>query len=359
VKIAIFCHSLISDWNHGNAHFLRGICSELSGRGIEIVVYEPEDSWSYTNLLNEKVDDYFSSFQQAYPDLKSQRYQILNLEEMLEGVDLAVVHEWNSPALIRRLGAYRRRSSTSFHVLFHDTHHRAFTDPEVMAKLDLKAYDGVLAYGASLREVYLKEGWADRVWTWHEAADIRVFRPLKAEKIYDVVWVGNWGDDERSSEIREFLINPVSDLGLRGIIFGVRYPPFARKLLEQAGIVYGGWLPNFKVPAAFARSHLTVHIPRRPYVRALAGIPTIRPFEAMACGIPLVSAPWEDREGLFRSEKDFLMVTDGSQMRSMLGNLLSNLPLADALRQNGYETILRSHTCAHRVDELLRIFAEL
>ena len=45
---------------------------------------------------------------------------------------------------------------------------------------------------------------------------------------------------------------------------------------------------------------MTVHVPRRPYVDALPGIPTIRVFEALACGIPLVSAPWRDEEGLFR-----------------------------------------------------------
>ena len=28
-KIVLFCHSLRSDWNHGNAHFLRGIATEL------------------------------------------------------------------------------------------------------------------------------------------------------------------------------------------------------------------------------------------------------------------------------------------------------------------------------------------
>ena len=45
-----------------------------------------------------------------------------------------------------------------------------------MAGYDLAHYDGVLAFGAAVREVYLREGWAARAWTWHEAADHRVFR---------------------------------------------------------------------------------------------------------------------------------------------------------------------------------------
>ena len=37
MKVVIFCHSLISDWNHGNAHFLRGIVAELQS----LVAAEP------------------------------------------------------------------------------------------------------------------------------------------------------------------------------------------------------------------------------------------------------------------------------------------------------------------------------
>ena len=53
MKIALFCHSLISDWNHGNAHFLRGIVRELLERGHEVGVFEPAGGWSLTNLLKD------------------------------------------------------------------------------------------------------------------------------------------------------------------------------------------------------------------------------------------------------------------------------------------------------------------
>src|SRR5437870_3801939 len=92
MRVALFCHSLLSDWNHGNAHFLRG-----GGRCA---------------------------------------------------------------------------------LLFHDTHHRSVTRPEEIARFDLSAYDGVLAFGESLREGYVAGGWGRRAWTWHEAADTSTFRRL-------------------------------------------------------------------------------------------------------------------------------------------------------------------------------------
>jgi spore maturation protein CgeB len=102
-----------------------------------------------------------------------------------------------------------------------------------------------------------------------------------------------------------------------------------------------------------------VHVPRRPYVEALPGIPTIRPFEALACGIPLVVAGWRDTEGLFTEGEDYLAAADGREMVQCLRELLDSPELARRLAQRGRQTILARHTCAHRVDELLEIASEL
>jgi spore maturation protein CgeB len=102
-----------------------------------------------------------------------------------------------------------------------------------------------------------------------------------------------------------------------------------------------------------------VHVPRRPYVEALPGIPTIRPFEALACGIPLICSPWDDAECLFERGKDYLVAQDGEEMKKHIRALLSDKQMARELAENGLRTILSRHTCAHRVDELLSIYDEV
>jgi spore maturation protein CgeB len=104
---------------------------------------------------------------------------------------------------------------------------------------------------------------------------------------------------------------------------------------------------------------VTVHIPRRPYATSLPGVPTIRVFEALACGIPLISAPWNDSEGLFSPGEDFLIARDGTEMTQLLRQVLTDPKLAAALAAHGLATIRARHTCAHRVDELLNIYMEL
>jgi spore maturation protein CgeB len=271
---------------------------------------------------------------------------------------VVLVHEWNPPEIVARVGAWRRAHPAA-RVLFHDTHHRSVTQPGEMAQYDLAAYDGVLAFGECIRQEYLRHAWARTAWTWHEAADPHVFHPREASAEHDVVWIGNWGDDERTEELHEYLLAPIAALGARTRIHGVRYPDAAVAAVTRAGAEYAGWLPNYDVPAAFARARVTVHVPRRPYVERLPGIPTIRVFEALACGIPLVCAPWDDVEGLFRPGTDFLFARRGCDMQTHLQRLLADQAERRALSAAGLSTVLARHTCAHRVNELFDILASL
>jgi spore maturation protein CgeB len=361
MRIVIFCHSLVSDWNHGNAHFLRGVCTELQARGHSVDVYEPRGGWSRENLEAGEGQPFVAAFHAQFPTLSSIEYDLaqLDLDAVLDEADLVLVHEWSEPELVSRIGRHRAGGGR-YRLLFHDTHHRAVTAPREMARFDLAHYDGVLAFGEVIRQLYLSRGWAPRAWTWHEAADTRVFYPHpRAASSQDLVWVGNWGDGERERELRQFLLEPARRLRLSGSIYGVRYPWQARVRVRLSGLRYHGWVANYRVPAIFARHRLTVHVPRRPYVRALPGIPTIRVFEALACGIPLITAPWEDAEGLFTPGRDFLVAESGEQMTATIRSVLQDRGLAATLAERGRETILARHTCAHRVDELLTILAEL
>ena len=360
MRIVYFTHSLASCWNHGNAHFVRGVLRELIARGHEVVAYEPEAGWSMENLLKDHGEEGLEPYRRAYPELSSTRFGARPpLDSMLDGADLVVVHEWNDPDLVAAVGAARKRGGP-FTLLFHDTHHRAVSDAEAMQAYDLSGYDGVLAFGETLAEVYRGWGWGERVFVWHEAADIRHFRPPAEQGEREgLVWIGNWGEDERTKELREYLFRSAREAGLGLDIYGVRYHETAKRTVRRHGARYHGWLANAEAPRVFARHLATVHVPRRYYTTMLPGIPTIRVFEALACGIPLLSAPWDDCEGLFRVGQDFLMVGNGASMAEVMRHIREDAELRASLVHNGLETIRARHTCAHRADELLAVHARL
>ena len=109
MRFVFFTHSLASDWNHGNAHFLRGVMSELVARGHEAIAYEPADGWSRRNLIADQGEAAVADFHRRFPELRGETYgPAPDLAAMLDRADVVLVHEWTEPDLVARLGAARR-----------------------------------------------------------------------------------------------------------------------------------------------------------------------------------------------------------------------------------------------------------
>ena len=303
-------------------------------------------------------------FEQKYPDLNIVNYDEAALAEpgfwraALEECDVVIVHEWNPPELAAML--LELRKDLSYRLLFHDTHHRASSSPEQIDLFGIRHFDGVLAFGDALAGIYRQRFGIEQVWTLHEAADTAIFKPVAPDQpTADVLWIGNWGEGERSREIREFLLAPAAALPSRRFrVHGVRYPTEGLTALTEVGVEYGGYLPNPLAPQAYAEARLTLHIPRQQYVGAMAGIPTIRVFEALACGIPLISAPWPDVEDLFQPG-DFLQVNNRFEMADAIEALLNDPTRAEKQARRGLEAVQARHTCRHRAQELSAICEEM
>jgi spore maturation protein CgeB len=81
-------------------------------------------------------------------------------------------------------------------------------------------------------------------------------------------------------------------------------------------------------------------------------------FEALACGIPLISAPWTDAENLF-PRGSYITARDGAEMAAALSLVLCDRALADNMADTGLSVIRLRHTCAHRVRELFSILESI
>lgn len=358
MKISFFVHSLVSCWNNGNAHFLRGVVRALQNAGHHVTVYEPQASWSLTNLLKDQGEAGLVAMRRLFPDLHSQTYsRASDFEELTDGYDLVIAHEWNDPWVLSALAKARR--TQSFTLLFHDTHHRAVSNPNALHGDWMRDCDGILAFGASLAALYRRRNWHDQVFVWHEAADTTVFKPPTIETIRQgLVFIGNWGDHERNAALVQYLLRPAQASGNPLDVYGVRYPPSAAGTVAAYGAHYHGFVANAEVPSYFARYRATVHVPRSYYTHDLPGIPTIRVFEALACGIPLLSAPWNDCENLF-PKNSFLMADSSTSMERAMQSIIHDDDLWHSLSKQGIELIQKKHSCIIRAEELITIATSL
>ncbi|MBV9543585.1 MAG: glycosyltransferase [Chloroflexi bacterium] len=362
-RFALFYQSVISDWNHGNAHFLRGMMRALQARGHSCVCYEAVDNWSLVNLL--QADPHaIDNFRTRFPDLSFERY-ILDesfeswLRACLAGSDVAIVHEWNDARVIRLVGALCRELGVR--ALFHDTHYRVVLDDHWRVQLQLEQFERILAYSPSVADRYRQLGFeSEKVSVLHEAADTTVYSPLHVPKSTDVVFVGNYGDGDRSDELEDYVFEPRASLpSLSYAVYGVRYPEsVVERFRNGLDINYRGWLPNVEVPAVYSAARVVLHVPRRQYVELLPGTPTIRVFEALASGACLISLPWQDTDGLFSAGTDYAVAHSPTEMRDLIAALCSDDVAREAFGQHGRRTILERHTCGHRADQLLDLLSQ-
>jgi len=270
----------------------------------------------------------------------------VDLAAVLGDADLVVVHESSPAALIERVCDHHRRHD-GYRLLFHATDPSTPTDA---AGID--SFDGILAGRETIRQGYVEAGWQERAWTWHEAADTRIFHPQPAiEPDADVVLIGGWGDAARAAALRELLIHPARQLRLRGAIHGPTPPRPARLRLRLTGIHHCPPVADEAIPELFARHRLTVQIPSYPAA--------ISPFEALACGIPLISAPGGAADEALLPERDYLVARDRAETREAMQAVLELPEFALQLSQSGLEAIQTGHTCAHRAQELLAIDGDL
>ena len=275
MRLVLYTHSLVSDWNHGNAHFLRGVLRELQARGHGTLALEPEDGWSRQNLVASHGAEPIARFHRTFPELAVQSYGSgFDHAAAVDDADVVLVHEWTDPALIAQLGTLRRNGGR-FTLLFHDTHHRAISNEATIAgsrAAGLRRHPGVRRGAArALSEARLGPPGVHLARGGRHAAVPSARACVAAQS--DLVWIGNWGDGERAQELREFLLEPSRRLGLTGTVRGVRYPEAALAALSATALRYGGWIANAEVPAAFAAHRVTVHVPRAPMSRRCQASP--------------------------------------------------------------------------------------
>ena len=134
MRIVYFTHSLSSCWNHGNAHFLRGVLRELRRRGHEVVAFEPPAPGAWPTCC---ADHGEAGLGRLSRRLSRTRLDIefdddLDLDGTLStDATSSSCTNGTSPRWSPR-SAHLRRRGARFTLLFHDTHHRAVSDPEAI-----------------------------------------------------------------------------------------------------------------------------------------------------------------------------------------------------------------------------------
>jgi spore maturation protein CgeB len=344
VKIVFLGLSITSSWGNGHATNYRALVRALAGRGHDVLFLERDVPW-YA----------------ARRDLPRPPWGRTELYESLH--ELRTAHAAAVAAAdVVVIGSYVPEGvAVADWALRHARGAVAFWDidtPVTFAKLEagddeyisrelVRRFDLYLSFtGGPLLERIEREFGARRARAFYCMADPRSYRPAGAEERWLLGYLGTYSAD-RQPALDALLLQPASRLPReRFVVAGPQYPSRVRWPTSVERIEH---LPPGDHPLFYARQRFTLNVTRQAMVEA-GWSPSVRLFEAAACGVPVISDEWPGLDRFFRPGDEILVAR---RWEDVVETLVS-VPAADARRIGGAarRRVLAEHTPERRAREL-------
>jgi nucleoside-diphosphate-sugar epimerase/spore maturation protein CgeB len=344
MKIVVLGLSLSSSWGNGHATTFRALLKAVAARGHDILFLERNASW-YA----------------AHRDLTDPEYCRLAFYDDLTGLDRWAEEVKAADAVI--VGSYVpdgeavarwARETTTGPVAFYD-----IDTPVTLAKLGRGDEEYLAASAIADFDVYFSFTGGPTLERLEQAfgspaaralycsADPDFYRPLPAPKRWDLSYLGTYSDD-RQPVLERLLIEPARQAP--HMKFAVAGPQYPADIVWPANVERLEHVAPADHPAFYAASRFTLNVTRADMVAA-GYSPSIRLFEAAACGTPIISDVWEGLDTVFELGREILTATSADDVLAAL-----KLPEAkrDAIGDGGRRRVLASHTAAHRAETLER-----
>ena len=344
LKIVILGLSITSSWGNGHATTYRGLVRELVRRGHEVLFLERDVPW-YASNRDLAAPPWGTTELYGSLDVLQERHA-----EAVRDADLVIVGSYVPDGV--RVGDWVQRQARGV-TAFYD-----IDTPVTLARLErgdheylhprqIPHYGLYLSFtgGPTLSRLEREFG-ARRARVLYCSFDPELYFPEPQEPEWDLGYMGTYSDDRQPS-VRAFLLE-TARLHPQGrfIVAGPQYPDTAQ---WPSNVRHEPHLPPSEHRRFYNRQRFTLNVTRQDMVRA-GWSPSVRLFEAAACGTPILSDRWPGLESLLVPHQEILLVDRTADVLDILQRCgeQERLRMAERARKR----ILAQHTAAHRAEEL-------
>lgn len=351
LRIVVLGLSITSSWGNGHATTYRSLLRALGERGHDVLFLERDAPW-YAR----------------HRDLTEVPYARIALYASLEELDQHFTSAVRDADLVL-VGSYVPDGIAIGDWVTRTAHGAAaFYDidtPVTLAAVE----DGTCAYltralipryamylsftgGPTLTRLELELG-SPRALALYCSVDAAVYGPELRPARWDLGYMGTYADD-RQAALQHLLVEPARREPARR--FAVAGPQYPASIEWAPNIDRLEHLPPDRHRAFYNEMAFTLNVTRR-HMREAGWSPSVRLFEAAACGVPIISDAWEGIDELFERDHEILIAHDGEDVVRYLTDLGEGERRAIGARARA--RVQRSHTAAHRATELERYLREL
>jgi spore maturation protein CgeB len=347
MKLVVFGLTISSSWGNGHATTYRALLRAFAGRGHEIVFYEWDAPWYSGNRDLEKpgyvtlklYDDWASVSADAIAEAKEADAVLVGsyvndgprvIDDLAgAGIDPLFFYDIDTPvtvAALRNGGAeYLRRDQVP---LF--TRYLSFTG------------------GPFLHEVLEGELGACEARPLYCSVDTDRYHPTEIDPLLvsDLAYMGTYAPD-RQPVLERFLIEPARRMPERG--FYVAGPQYPADIRWPGNVLLNPHLPPSLHATFYSSARWQLNATRADMVQA-GWSPSVRLFEAAACGAAMISDRWPGIDAFFTPGREILLPESTEEVIEILRTTPDDARRAIGLAAR--ERILAEHTAAHRAEEL-------
>lgn len=337
--------SLSSSWGNGHATTFRALIAGLSAAGHRVTFLEREVPW-YAGANRDLPDPGFCrlAFYDSLDELAT-RYG-----ETIARADAVVVGSY-LPDGVAAIDRVRRIANGP--VAFYDIDtpvtlaKLARGDEEYLARRQIPAFDAYFSFtgGPTLRRLESEFG-ARLALPLYCSVEDATYRPTGETPDWDLGYLGTYSPD-RQPTLERLLIEPARRLPHRRFV--VAGPQYPAGIDWPANVERIDHLPPARHPSFYARQRWTLNVTRADMIAA-GWSPSVRIFEAAACGTPIVSDVWPGLTELLPEGDAILLARTAEDVVAVLegADEARRLSIASEARRR----VLAGHTGRARAAEL-------
>lgn len=348
MKIVILGLSITSSWGNGHATTYRSLVRELVRRGNDVLFLERDQPWYAANRDMPQPPFGRTEIYQSVTELKRR------FAEQIGGADCTIVGSFIPDG--KAIGQWITSSSSGV-TAFYDIDTPITLDKIAREDCDYLSADLIAQYdlylsftGGPTLDLLEQEYGSPMARALFCSVDPDEYFPERCRKKWALGYLGTFGED-RQSKLNLLLLAPATMLpSSQFVVAGPQYP---KKIRWPANVQRITHLSPAKHRAFYNSQCFTLNITREAMVRA-GFSPSVRLFEAAACGTPIISDEWAGLKTLFRPAEE---IFTASNAREVLDILEMPEAVAAEIGFRGRERVLCEHTSAHRAAELEALIA--
>jgi spore maturation protein CgeB len=351
MKIVFIGLTISSSWGNGHATTYRGLLRELSLMGHEIYFLEHDKPWYSTHRDFNYSDDYKLELYLSQKELHHK------FESLVQSADMVVVGSYIPEGVeVSQWVLSIAKGITAFYDIDTPVTLQLLDEgkEEYISKSLIPDFDLYLSFsGGKVLQLLEKAYRAKNAKALFCSVDPSIYYPMELDKHWELGYLGTYSDD-RQPGLEALLVH--SAINLQDNKFVVAGSGYSDEIKWPENVERINHLSPPLHREFYNRQRFTLNVTRQAMIR-LGYSPSVRLFEAAACGVPIISDYWEGLTDLFEDREEIFIVRSTEEVVAILRDTSDEecKRVGAAARKK----IMASHTAAHRAKELVAYYQEV